>query len=127
MVLVHFGVQEVPDWECKLVDGPRLAVLLRVAQECAEQVRVRVLSQLYQVCLSELESARELLMHLVDAVKPLQEHRAALVDVVAACRLPAAVSKLVPERQPLALDQNLKALSTEQQTGAIIMFSPYYI
>lgn len=64
-----------------------------------------------QVGLVELEAAGILQHQLVDAMQPLEEHGRALVGILATERVAAAITKLVTEVQPLALDQRAETLT----------------
>lgn len=68
----------------------------------------------HQEGLVELEGAGELPLQLVNAVQPLQEDRAALVQVVRLLAVATAVRELVAEVQPLSLHQHLETLRTGQ-------------
>lgn len=107
-------VQETPDRE-GVVDDPFDSLLLRVAEESAEEVGVRVLDEFGEVDVRELEGAGELQEELVDAVEPLQKDRTALVLVVTARRVPATVGELVAEGQPFPFYQDAEALRINNQ------------
>lgn len=65
----------------------------------------------HQEGLVEFKGAGKLPLQLVNTVQPLQEDRAALVQVLRVLPVTAAVSKLVPKVQPLRLHQDLEALN----------------
>lgn len=85
--------------------------VLRTA--AAETVRKKLYT--HKECFVELERAGELPLELMDAVEPLQEHRAALVQVVRILAVATAVSKLVAKIQPLCLHEHLETLWKAQQ------------
>ena len=64
----------------------------------------------YQEGLVKLKQAGKLLEQLVDGVEPLQENGALLVLVLCVLLVAAAVSKLVPEIQPVRFHQHLETL-----------------
>lgn len=94
MVLETRQCEEAPHAERVIVD-PLHPLLLRVAQECAEQVGIGVVDELDEERVRELESTRELLDELVDAVQPLQEHGTALVLILATGSVATTVGKFV--------------------------------
>lgn len=65
----------------------------------------------YQESFIELEIARELSKQLVYAVKPLQEDRTSLIDIICCRALATTVGKLVSKLQPLFLHQDTETLS----------------
>ena len=73
-----------------------------VAQKRAEETRVGVVAE--QVGLFELKGGLELARDLVDAVEPLEEDGAALVDVVEVGRVAVALVELVAEEEPVDFD-----------------------
>lgn len=69
----------------------------------------------HQEGLIELEGARELPLQLMNAVQPLQEDRATLVQVLRVFSVAASVGELVAKVQPLRLHQNLEALKRRRR------------
>lgn len=66
----------------------------------------------HQEGLVELKGARKLPLQLVDAVQPLQEDGAALVQVLRVFSVAATVAEFVAKVKPIGLHQNLEALHT---------------
>ena len=97
-------VEVRPDAERALVGVLVDALADRVAQERAEETRVGVVAELEQVGLVELKGGRELLGDLVDAVEPLEEDGAALVDVVEVGGVAVALAELVAVEEPVDFD-----------------------
>lgn len=64
----------------------------------------------HKECFVKLERAGELPLELMDAVQPLQKHRAALIEVIRILTMATAIGKLVAEIQPLHLHQHLETL-----------------
>lgn len=64
----------------------------------------------HQEGLVELKQAGELFEQLVNAVQPLEEDGTLLAHVVGVLLVAAAVAKLVPEVQPISLDEHLETL-----------------
>lgn len=64
----------------------------------------------HKECFVKLERAGELPLELMDAVQPLQKHRAALVEVIRILTMATAIGKLVAKIQPLHLHQHLETL-----------------
>ena len=52
-------------------------------------------------------------MQLMHGVKPLQEHRTTFVRILRTASDTAAIGKLVPECQPLLLNQHAETLETK--------------
>ena len=77
----------------------------------------------YQEVVVELKVRGELEEQLVNAVQPLEEDGAALVDVGACRVLPAAIAEPVTKPQPLSLHQHLEPLHTVQHDA---MPRPYH-
>lgn len=97
-------VQIRPDTKRSLVSVLIDALDSRVAQKRAEQARIRVVAELEQKDLVELESGGELARDLIDTVEPLQEDRTPLVEVVVVGSVAVALRELVAEHEPVDLD-----------------------
>lgn len=115
-------VQIRPDTKRSLVSVLIDALDSRIAQKRAEQARIRVVAQLEQKDLVELESGGKLARDLIDTVEPLQEDRTPLVEVVVVGRVAVALRELVAEHEPVDLDQRSKALKI-----SIISFYKFYL
>ncbi len=85
------------------------AFLIWIAQERAEQARIRVYAQLQQKQFIELECTRILFDKLIDAIEPLQEHRATFVQVRMVDGMAIALGKLVAKHEPIGFDKRLEA------------------
>ncbi len=68
----------------------------------------------------ELEVTGALSEQLVNAVKPLEEDRRALVGVLT--EVTTTLTKLVPKRQPLSLHQNMETLHREDTCTGTCMY-----
>ena len=65
----------------------------------------------YQKSLIELECCGIPVQEVVDTIKPLQEHRTPLIDVLTAAANTTTVTEFVAKLYPLTLNENHKALA----------------
>ena len=67
-------------------------------------------AQTHKECFIELKRARKLPLKLMNTVKPLQKHWAALVQIIRVLPVTTPVSELVAKIQPLHLHEDPETL-----------------
>ncbi|KAF3820811.1 hypothetical protein GH733_005356 [Mirounga leonina] len=72
-------------------------------------------AQTHKECFIELKRARKLPLKLMNTVKPLQKHWAALVQIIGVLPMTTPVGKLVAKIQPLHLHEDLETLQGNTQ------------
>lgn len=107
-----------------------VSVLLAVEEESAEAAGEEMLEDHDQESGAEFEVHGELLQELPSAVDELQEHGAALLfGITRQTALAGPVGKLVAQRKPLLLDQDLrkrKRGDVEKPAGKVLMDSRHF-
>lgn len=73
----------------------------------------------HKVVAIKLKCAGELLHNVVNTVKPLKEHRTALIGVI---RLPTAVGEFVSKFQPFFLHKGSKALKKFEFNQKLLLY-----
>ena len=101
-------IDETPEGLRVLTNAVLLSLLVAVVEEGAEQAGVEVVENESEKVFVKLKRVGKLVRHLPHAVDELQEDGGPVVVVVFVLTVADPVSELVPEAEPLLLDENLK-------------------